>query len=88
MPAVNHLLRIGRTSIAHVTGPQRHWSARFREAGSVLHPKRGGLGFVSGEVLWGEWTEAWGRDAAHILAKSGNVFDAVFCGNDQIAACC
>ena len=83
--AVSHLLRMGRTRIAHVTGRQRHCSARFREAAARSTLKQAGSDFVGGDALWGEWSEAWGRDAAHILAKSGDPFDAVFCGNDQIA---
>ena len=33
----------------------------------------------------GEWSERWGREAVNLLVRSGEVFDAVFCGSDQIA---
>jgi LacI family transcriptional regulator, galactose operon repressor len=81
--AVSHLLRIGRTKVAHVTGPERHGSARAREAGA--RAALAGSDFAGGGTLWGKWSEAWGRDAAHILLRSGDPFDAVFCGSDQIA---
>ena len=83
--AVGHLLRTGRTRIAHVTGPRRHLSARLREAGARSALAAAGTGFAAGGPLWGEWSEAWGRDAGHILLRSGDPFDAVFCGSDQIA---
>lgn len=83
--AVTHLLRTGRARIAHVTGPQTHVSARLREQSARETLAREGLNFVTGEALWGDWSEAWGRDAAQILEHSGEPFDAVFCGSDQIA---
>jgi LacI family transcriptional regulator len=83
--AVGHLLRTGRTRVAHVTGPHRHLSARLREQGARAALARAGAGFAGGEALWGEWSEAWGREATHVLLRSGDPFDAVFCGSDQIA---
>jgi LacI family transcriptional regulator len=35
--------------------------------------------------LFGEWSEAWGRQAAGILLTTTPAVDAVFCGSDQIA---
>jgi LacI family transcriptional regulator len=83
--AVTHLLRTGRAKVAHVTGPQRHLSARMREAGARAALRATADDFAGGGTLWGKWSEAWGRDAAHILLRSGDAFDAVFCGSDQIA---
>src|SRR4051812_31868084 len=83
--AVTHLLRTGRAKVAHVTGPQRHLSARMREAGARAALRGAGDDFACGGTLWGKWSEAWGRDAAHILLRCGDPFDAVFCGSDQIA---
>jgi LacI family transcriptional regulator len=83
--AVNHLRRIGRTRIAHVTGPERHGSARARETGARAALAESADDFAGGGTLWGKWSEAWGRDAANILLRSGDPFDAVFCGSDQIA---
>jgi LacI family transcriptional regulator len=83
--AVTHLLRTGRTKIAHVTGPAHHLSARLREAGARGVLASAGLEFAGGNALWGDWSEAWGRAAGEILTRSGAQFDAVFCGSDQIA---
>lgn len=44
-----------------------------------------GLTVAGGRVLFGEWSEDWGRQAATILLRSQPDVDAVFCGSDQIA---
>ena len=77
--AVQHLLAIGRRRIAHVTGPEHHHSARVRAeaAASVTD--------LVTPPLYGEWSEAWGRQAAGILLSTAAEIDAVFCGSDQIA---
>jgi LacI family transcriptional regulator len=38
-----------------------------------------------GSVLYGDWSEAWGRQAVQILLRSGGSFDAIYCGSDQLA---
>jgi len=40
---------------------------------------------VGGAPLFGEWSEAWGREAALRLVRSGVPFDGVFCASDEIA---
>ena len=40
--------------------------------------------FSSNDVLYGEWSERWGREGAEILLRSPGV-EAIFCGSDQIA---
>ena len=44
-----------------------------------------GLRFSPADVLYGEWSEAWGRQAANLLLRSLEGVDAIFCGSDQIA---
>ena len=46
---------------------------------------RGRVKFSSHDVLYGEWSEAWGRDAASILLRNSPGVQAIFCGSDQIA---
>lgn len=82
--AVDHLLGIGRGRIAHITGPEHHHSAAVRAAATTEHLAAAGLTLV-GPPLFGEWSEAWGRQAVKILLGARNDFDAVFCGSDQIA---
>ncbi|MFG1695331.1 LacI family DNA-binding transcriptional regulator [Nonomuraea sp. NPDC049309] len=82
--AVEHLMAIGRTRIAHVTGPEHHHSARVRAAAAEERLAEAGLA-LAGAPLYGAWSEMWGRQAAGMLLASGAEFDAVFCGSDQIA---
>jgi LacI family transcriptional regulator len=82
--AVQHLLAIGRRRIAHVTGPEHHHSATVRAQGAVDTLAAEGLRLAA-PTLYGEWSEAWGRQAAGILLSTGADVDAVFCGSDQIA---
>jgi LacI family transcriptional regulator len=82
--AVQHLLAIGRRRIAHVTGPEHHHSATVRAQGAADTLAAEGLRLAT-PTLYGEWSEAWGRQAAGILLSTGADVDAVFCGSDQIA---
>jgi len=78
-----HLLDIGRRRIAHVTA-SRDLAADERMAGLEATLTEAGLQLVT-PPLRGEWTRAWGVVAARRLLAGGVEFDAVFCGNDQIA---
>jgi LacI family transcriptional regulator len=82
--AVRHLLAIGRRRIAHITGPEHHHSARVRAAAAEDTLAAEGL-TPAATTLHGEWSEAWGRQAAGILLSTGADIDGVFCGSDQIA---
>lgn len=86
--AIEHLLGTGRRRIAHVTGPERFQAARLRAEGAVATLRSAGTQLAGGQVLFGEWTEEWGRRAASILLEPRTRregLDAVFAGNDQIA---
>lgn len=82
--AVAHLVTTGRRRIAYVAGPQRHRSARERANGVVSGLGAHDLG-APVAVLWGEWSEFWGRQAATILRESNPDVDGVVCASDQIA---
>jgi LacI family transcriptional regulator len=81
--AGSHLLATGRRGIAHITGPQRFLAARERAAGLGQSLARGGMPAAS--VLYGDWSERWGRQATSILLRRCPATDAIFCGSDQIA---
>jgi LacI family transcriptional regulator len=84
--AADHLARIGRRRIAHVTGPERFQAVRDRCHGYRNALARHGLDEPEGFYLPGVWSEAWGREAAARLFQSSRVPpDAIFCGSDQIA---
>jgi LacI family transcriptional regulator len=83
--AIQHLMTTGRRRIAHITGPERHLAARERAAGARTAIEATGETMVLGEPLMGEWSERWGREAATILMRTGDDFNGIFCGSDQIA---
>ncbi|WP_432842139.1 LacI family DNA-binding transcriptional regulator [Dactylosporangium sp. CA-092794] len=82
--AIQHLIARGRRSIAVVAGPSRHLANQHR-VDTALAAISEAEGVSAASVLYGDWTEAWGRDAAAILLAQFPEVDAVFCTNDQIA---
>jgi LacI family transcriptional regulator len=83
--AVEHLLETGRRRIAHVTGPSGHHSAVVRAEAFEATLAAHGLQPAGGSVLFGAWSEIWGRQAARVLLSADADVDAVFCGSDQVA---
>ena len=74
------LLQLGRRNIAHITGPQGHLAARHRADGY-----REAIS-AEGRVLFGQWSERWGREAvAELWSGTGPFPDGITCGSDQIA---
>ncbi|OPG14758.1 LacI family DNA-binding transcriptional regulator [Microbispora sp. GKU 823] len=84
--AVRHLVTLGRRRIAHVTGPQHYQAAQDRAAGVTLALEEAGLPMSGGQVLYGVWSQRWGRQAAEVILRADPEVDAVVCGSDQIAA--
>lgn len=84
--AVAHLIGLGRTRIAHVTGPRSFSAVGLREKGWVRALSEAGL-FPFAETLAGEWSESFGYESGRrlIANPAADRPDAVFCGNDQIA---
>jgi LacI family transcriptional regulator len=80
--AAGHLLAIGRRRIAHITGPERMPAARLQASGFSSALRDAGAD-PCGSVMYGEWNESWGREAAGRLLAARP--DAIFCGSDQIA---
>ncbi|MFG1907568.1 LacI family DNA-binding transcriptional regulator [Kribbella sp. NPDC048928] len=72
---IEHLQGLGRTRIAHITGPSNHRSAVER-----AHAVAGAL---CTEPLFGDWSERWGRQATDLVLREHP--DAISCGSDQIA---
>ncbi|MGI8332702.1 LacI family DNA-binding transcriptional regulator [Actinomadura scrupuli] len=84
--AVQHLLTIGRRRIAHITGPTHYQAAQDRAAGTLAALEEAGHALSGGQVLFGAWSQRWGRQAAEIALTADPELDAVVCGSDQIAA--
>lgn len=82
--AVEHLCRLGRRRIAHVTGPASFAVVHTRADACRAVIEENNLPAM--EPLLGSWSEAWGHEAvARLFDGRGERPDAVFCGNDQIA---
>ncbi|WP_432548760.1 LacI family DNA-binding transcriptional regulator [Kineococcus sp. SYSU DK004] len=79
--AVRHVLDLGRTRVAHVTGPADHHAARVRASAAAAEAG----GALVAPPLHGDWSERWGRLAAELLLRRHPDVDAVTCGSDQIA---
>jgi LacI family transcriptional regulator len=71
--------------VGHITGPERFLAARRRAGGFCEELAAAGVAFSSNDVLYGEWSERWGREGAEILLRSDPAVEAIFCGSDQIA---
>ena len=83
--AAEHLLRMGRRRFGHITGPERFLCARKRARGFCDAVTAAGADFAAHDVLYGPWSESWGREAVRVVLGSTPDVDAIFCGSDQIA---
>lgn len=82
--AVDHLMDLGRSRIAHITGPARQTVVRERVHGTSAALARHGIALRL-DALAGEWSEEWGRRAARRIVQSAPDVDGVFCASDEIA---
>ncbi|MCU1544123.1 MAG: transcriptional regulator, LacI family [Microbacteriaceae bacterium] len=83
--AAEHLIRSGRTRIAHITGDPTYAAARDRATGVTAALEDAGLPLVGDRVMFGEWNEGWGRGATRMLFANHPEIDAIVAGSDQIA---
>jgi LacI family transcriptional regulator len=87
--AAEHLLAAGRRRLGHIAGPERFLAARKRASGFRDAIAESGLPpdaqLSPEDILYGEWSESWGRQAARILMRDSPEVDGIFCGSDQIA---
>jgi LacI family transcriptional regulator len=86
MLAVEHLARLGRKRIAHITGPEHFEAVRLRRKGYSRALAAAGLEEIDAFYRPGIWSERSGADAvASLYDGRADPPDALFCGNDQIA---
>ncbi len=83
--AGEHLIAVGRTRIAHITGPEDFEAVRLRAEGLKQALEANGLPWRKDLIISGPWSEAWGREAVKDLLARHPKTDAIFCGSDQIA---
>ena len=69
--ATEHLLRIGRRRLAHITGPADREAVASRREGMVSALADMDFELPGERVLFGEWTEGWGYRAAGRTARAG-----------------
>lgn len=82
--AAEHLLSLGRTRIAHISGEPDHSASVRRLEGFQAALDAAGVG-MAGPPLFGNWSEGWGRAAMGRALSEAPDLDAVFCASDQIA---
>lgn len=82
--AGDYFQRMGRTRIAHVTGPEHFDAARERALGLRESLAQGSTALVA-DPYFGGWGEHWGRQAAQMLVREHPDVDAIYCGSDLIA---
>jgi len=83
--AAAHLLALGRTRIAMVSGPSAFGCTRDRSAGLRAHLAAAGVPFDERLMVEGDFTRGGGAMAITELVASGVPFDGVFAHNDLMA---
>jgi len=83
--ATKHLIDLGHTKIASITGPLIHLDARERLQGYRNALSEAGIEYDPQLIVEGLFQEDGGNKAAAKLFQRGVDFSAVVCGNDNIA---
>jgi DNA-binding LacI/PurR family transcriptional regulator len=83
--ATRHLLDLGHTSIALVTGPMEEDCSQDRAEGYRRALSEAGIAFDESMIIEGDWTATSGQDALLSFIELGRVPTAVFAQNDRMA---
>lgn len=92
--AAEHLLRLGRRRLAHITGPRDFEAVHLRIGAMRETLAAYGASISEDRILFDPgidssagriWREAWGYRAVDLLQDQLADIDALFCGNDQLA---
>jgi LacI family repressor for deo operon, udp, cdd, tsx, nupC, and nupG len=83
--ATQHLLSLGHTRIALITGPMEEDCSQDRAKGYERAMKEAGLPVVPDMIVEGDWSATSGQDALLLFAEQGRVPDAIFAQNDRMA---
>lgn len=81
--ATRHLIELGHTRIAHISGPVAYPDAVDRRDGYMRAHSEAGLPVDPRLMVVGTYLETGGAEAMHRLLDAGHPFTAVFCANDQ-----
>ena len=82
---VNHLVDVGRSRIAHITGPRQASAVRQRVLGLGHALEEHDLR-LTGDIAYGPWSQRWAREATQEILATSPELDAIVCGSDQLAA--
>ena len=83
--AIQHLIDLGHTRIAHIMGKSNHPDAIMRYAGYKEAMTQAGLAVPGDLFAQGDFTYGSGKIAAETMLDSGATMTAVFAANDQMA---
>lgn len=86
--ATRHLLDLGYRKVAHISGPERWGSAVDRLKGYQKALEDYALTYDPSLVEMGDWEIRSGNKITHLLLDSHPEIDAIFVGNDLMAAGC
>lgn len=83
--ATHHLISLGHTDIALVTGPMEEDCCQDRTEGYRRALKEAGLPFDETKVIEGDWSATSGQSALLSFVEKGRIPTAVFAQNDRMA---
>jgi DNA-binding LacI/PurR family transcriptional regulator len=83
--ATRHLLALGHTRIALVTGPMEEDCSQDRAEGYARALCEAGRAVDQSMIVEGDWTATSGQDALLSFAEQGRLPSAVFAQNDRMA---
>lgn len=86
--STRHLLDLGYRKVAHISGPERWASAVDRCLGYQKALEDYDITFDPSLVEMGDWEVCSGNKVAHLLLDRHPEIDAIFVGNDLMAAGC
>ncbi len=83
--ATRHLISLGHTNIALVTGPMEEDCSQDRAEGYRRALQEAGIAYDESKVLEGDWSASSGQRALLSFVESGNIPTAIFAQNDRMA---
>jgi LacI family transcriptional regulator len=83
--ATRHLIVLGHTDIAMITGPMEEDCSQDRAEGYQRALKEAGIPFDETMVIEGDWSATSGQSALQSFVEQGRMPSAVFAQNDRMA---
>jgi DNA-binding LacI/PurR family transcriptional regulator len=83
--ATRHLIALGHTNIAMITGPMEEDCSQDRTEGYQRALQEAGILFDETMVIEGDWSATSGQSALQAFVEEGRVPTAVFAQNDRMA---